>query len=253
MKKSNLYYQYYSEIYHKKDYQKETALILSQATRYGISNPQKILEIGCGTGNFTFLIGRKTPNLLAIDIDPKMIKIANQKLAQINLPSIRFLLSPVEKLKERRFDLALALFNIVNYLPDESALKIFMEATYNCLAPNGLFIFDSWNGIAAILDPPKQKIVTAKRGQEKIKYVLIPETDFLKQNVVLNYNIEVVKGNKKIKKGVHSFNQTLWMPQQIKTAILGAGFKIASIFPLMKPDRTITETDWKIMFICKKC
>lgn len=251
MKKSNLYYQYYSEIYHKKDYQKEAALILAQAARHGILNPKKILEIGCGTGNFTFLIGQKTPSLAAIDIDPKMIRIAHQKLARVNLPSVRFLLSPVEKLKERHFDLALALFNIVNYLPDEFALKSFMEGVYNRLAPNGLFIFDCWNGIAAILDPPKQKVVTAEKGREKIKYVLVPETDFLNQNVVLNYNIEV-KGNKKIKKGVHSFNQTLWMPQQIKSAIQNAGFKAVNSFPLMKPDKTITKTDWKIMFICRK-
>ncbi len=251
MRNSDLYYQYYDALHKDKDYKKETDLILSQTRRQGISHPKKILEIGCGTGNFTFLIGKKTSNLTAIDIDPKMVEIARKKLARIVLPSVRFLTLPIEKLKERNFDLALALFNIVTYIPDERRLKSFMKGVYERLLPGGVFIFDFWNGIAAILDPPKKKKIAVKERRKKINSILTPKTDFLNQKVVLTYALTVAE-NKKITKGVFSFDQILWTPWQIKSAVQEAGFKIANSFPLMKPNKPITEKDWKVMFVCKK-
>ena len=64
-----------------------------------------ILEIGCGTGNYTKLLREKFPKarIKAIDISGEMIKIAKEKLGN---EGIEFIIADAENLKlEKSFDL----------------------------------------------------------------------------------------------------------------------------------------------------
>ena len=66
---------------------------------------ERILEIGCGTGNYTSLLSKRYPgsNILAVDISDEMIKKSNKKLGGKN---IRFEVSDAEHLKlDEKFDL----------------------------------------------------------------------------------------------------------------------------------------------------
>jgi len=73
--------------------------------RIGQENPDDILEIGCGTGNYTELIRRRFrgSKIQAIDISPEMIKVAEKKLTE---GSIEFIVADAEEIfLEEKFDL----------------------------------------------------------------------------------------------------------------------------------------------------
>jgi len=58
---------------------KTMALKLDAIKNFGIDFQDKtILDIGCGTGNFTFFVARKAKSVLGIDISSDMLKIFNQ-------------------------------------------------------------------------------------------------------------------------------------------------------------------------------
>ncbi len=79
----------YAHLYDKyADVQKTAALeILS---RIGGGKFNKVLEVGCGTGNYTVLLKKhlKEARITAIDISPKMIEIAKNKLQDENVEFI---------------------------------------------------------------------------------------------------------------------------------------------------------------------
>ncbi len=69
-------------------------------------NPQAILEIGCGTGNYTQILAEKYPQaqILATDISAEMLAITKHKLAAY--PNISYQLADGEKIElGGRFDL----------------------------------------------------------------------------------------------------------------------------------------------------
>ncbi len=79
----------YARIYDKyADIQKLAALELLGLTRE--DGFRRILEIGCGTGNYTLLLREKFENasLKAIDISGKMIDVASEKLKDKNIEFI---------------------------------------------------------------------------------------------------------------------------------------------------------------------
>lgn len=247
----DLFYEYYDVFYKDKDYSKETDLVFELSRKYGLGLPDKILEIGCGTGNHTKFLAEKVKSLVAIDIDKKMALIAKEKMKKLGFKGVKVINTPVENLTQGNFDLAVALFNVVTYLPDTKSLNDFMKSVARNLKPGGIFVFDCWNGTAAIVDPPKAKKSLTKLGAKRISYTLTPETDFYNQKTTMNYGIIISSGKSK-QVGGFSFNQTLWMPREVKASLVDAGLEIILMSPFMQPDRGASEKDWKIMFCVRK-
>jgi len=84
----------------------------------------------------------------------------------------------VQNLKENNFDMAIAMFNVVNYIENQADLNTFFRAIADKLEKKGMMVFDCWNGIAAVLDPPKIK---KSRLRKKILWVSLEK--FLKRQL----------------------------------------------------------------------
>lgn len=248
MPNTNLFYRYYDAIFCNKDYTKEIRLIFQFSKRFGVGTPQKILEIGCGTGNHTQELAKRGIAIVAVDTDENMIKLAKLKVKEEN---VRIKYTSVEKLRDSNFDLAVAMFNVVTYIRDMPSLASFMNAVAKRINEGGIFIFDCWNGVAAIKDPPSLKRGLVKKNGKIISYTVRPITDLFNQVTTLTYDI-VAKEGRRTQKDRFSFKQTLWTPMQIRWAVKQAGFNVMLCSPLINIKRSATDSDWKIMFCCKK-
>lgn len=246
---ANLFYRYYDIVFQSKGYKEETNLVFNFSEKFGIKSPKRILEIGCGTGNHTKILAKSGVRVVAIDTDLEMVRIANEKLKDIS--NVNIIHSPIDQLKEKDFDLALALFNVVTYIDKTGNLIRFMQGVSDRLRKGAIFVFDCWNGVAAIRDLPRNKLTTIAHQDKIINFNLIPDVDLFNQIVTINYYIEV-KEEQQTKKDHFSFSQTLWTPMQIQFALAEVKLKVLKITPLMKPKRQASDNDWKIMFLCKK-
>src|SRR3989344_855408 len=248
---SRLFYAFYDVFFQDKNYSTEVDIILSLGKKFGLGSPKHILEIGCGTGNHTLELAQKAEKVLAIDIDPNMAALAKRKINQKKLKNVIVLEKRVEQLDLKKFDLAVAMFNVVTYIQETDKLFSFMNGVSSRLRRGGVFIFDAWNGIAAIKDPPKKKQIQIKRKGELIELKIIPKTNFISKKTELGYNIKVTKG-KLIKEDKFIINQKLWTPLQIRQSLKRAGLELLWSSPLLKPEQKATEKDWKIMFVARK-
>lgn len=250
VKKRDTFYKYYDVLFKEKDYARETSLVFSLSEKYGIKNPKNILEIGTGTGNHTKdLASREKVNVVAVDIDHTMVEIAKDKLKEQKNVTIRE--TRIEDLEDGNFDLAIALFNVVTYIKTFNELVSFFKGVSSHLSGGSIFVFDAWNGVAAMLDGPRVKVVDKVYRGKKIHSVLTPETDLVSQRTKIAYEISA-KGKGDAEEGYFVFSQTLWTPQQIKDALTEAGMELVASSPLSDPDREITDKDWKVLFVSRK-
>jgi ubiquinone/menaquinone biosynthesis C-methylase UbiE len=96
---------------------------------------QNILEIGCGTGQFSRLLAGRAAKVLAIDLSPQMIRLAQERS---NLyPNIDFVKGDVMTyhLPANQFD-CIATLTTLHHLPTEPILRTINKA----LKPGGLFV-----------------------------------------------------------------------------------------------------------------
>ena len=96
------------------------------------------LEIGCGTGSTALRLAPHVHSLLATDVSPAMIAIAQQRLASQPTPQLAFAVADAEATAfgHHTYDAVLA-FNVLHLTCDlEDALARAVQA----LRPGGLFI-----------------------------------------------------------------------------------------------------------------
>ena len=251
MKKNNLFYQLYDTLYASKDYAGEVASIMSIAKTTHPGMIKKILEIGCGTGNHTVELAKTKKKITAIDTDVNMAATAKTKTK--NLKNVRIHFGSVEKLDENGFELVIAAFNVVTYIQDMKSLLLFFQGVSSSLRNKGIFIFDCWNGIAAIKDPPQTKIIKCNAGGKKIICEIKSHTDLFNQKTKLEYFLKTSDKRKNtVTKDSFSFNQTLWTPAQLIYALEENNFQVLECCKNFLPGKRADESDWKIMFVCKK-
>ena len=105
--------------------------------------PQKVLEVACGTGKFASLIQPFVKSITAIDIDEKMLAIARE-----NDPtqSIDFRLGDMLDLSDndRDYDLVTCFADSLCFLESEAAVKTAIKEMYRCLSRGGVLLFDVW-------------------------------------------------------------------------------------------------------------
>ena len=141
---------FYDAIYKNKDYKNEAAYVV-QSLRKLDSTAKKILELGCGTGNYSFILRDHGFEILGIDASEEMISMANGKKSSLGGQNIDF-----EKCSSEDFhtnfewDFAVSLFFMLGYqVLDSSLIKTF-HAVHSCLRKGGIFAFDFWYGPSVI-------------------------------------------------------------------------------------------------------
>ncbi|MBA3768794.1 MAG: methyltransferase domain-containing protein [Acidobacteria bacterium] len=85
---------------------------------------ENALEIGCGTGEFTRLLATRAGSVLAIDLSPQMIRLAQQQSA--NYPNIEYMLGDAMRLSlpVERYDCIVSLATLHHLQLEQALLKI---------------------------------------------------------------------------------------------------------------------------------
>jgi len=131
------FYKYYDILFSSKDYSTETEFVFQVAKQYLQKPVERILEIGCGTGNHTIELAKSKYPITAIDIDKQMIKLCIAKINQLNLNNIEVKDIRVQNMNGRKYSIALSLFNVINYISEFDELVSFFTSINNHLQLGG--------------------------------------------------------------------------------------------------------------------
>ncbi|MEZ4886382.1 MAG: class I SAM-dependent methyltransferase [Chitinophagales bacterium] len=134
-------YQELSQVYHEMyqnlfDYDEEFGFYHSVLERF---EAKKVVEFGCGTGNLAKRFLAANFDYLGVDLNQEMLDIA-----AISLPRHHFLQSDMCTFSSPSlFEAALITGRTISYLSTNKDILQAFEAIRNCLAENGLLVFDA--------------------------------------------------------------------------------------------------------------
>ncbi|MHC1737182.1 MAG: class I SAM-dependent methyltransferase [Ignavibacteriaceae bacterium] len=91
---------------------------------------KKIIDIGCGTGRFSFLAADKASYILGVDLSKSNIERARLNLLKKSNPKIHFEQGSIgggEKKNERKYDYAVTTY-VLHEIPEKERLKLLKDA-----------------------------------------------------------------------------------------------------------------------------
>jgi SAM-dependent methyltransferase len=160
---------FYDEIYSYKDHSELVCRIQSLLPTGLI--PGRILEIGCGTGSFTFPLNELLEReVIAIDPSEAMISIALAKKNKIDVSGVRFAQTEIKELQVQEIYSAIfLLFDVVSYFASEEDVNAFIELACKSTEIGSYIIFDFWNCLAVHDSPPKStEVVRVRENGESL-------------------------------------------------------------------------------------
>ena len=239
------YASYYDLIYKDKDYKKEVDFI--EEIFEDTHKPEKILEVGCGTGSYTKILLERGYEVTAIDISEDMLKIASEKCA------CKLIKGDIRDITiNEKFDACIAMFAVVGYITKNSDIIKALNNIHKHLKPDGVFIFDVWNGLAVMRTLPEQRMKEMENDEIKTISVAVPHLRAFEHICEVNYKMLILN---KAESTVNEINEKhvvrFYFPQEITYYLEDAGFEVLKICPFMGFDGGVDENIWNITVIAK--
>jgi SAM-dependent methyltransferase len=120
------------------------------------------------------------------------------------------------------------------------------------LKPNGIFVFDVWNGLAVMRLLPEQRMKEMENDKLKIIRFAVPTLKAFEQICEVNYKLIIQnKRDSKLKEINEKHVMRFYFPQELKYYLENAGFEVLKIRPFLDLNGRVDEHVWNIAVIAR--
>ena len=232
---------YFDKIYSDKNYTNECDFIKSILNKNNIQG-NELLDLGCGTGNHALVLAENGFQVTGVDISQTAIDLANKKAEEKKF-KIKFIQGDMIDLDlHHQFDICISMFSSLCYITDINQFKIALTNIYQHLKPDGVLIFDFWNGNTVINEKPSTKIKNITFKDEKIIRTATPTLNIKKQICTIRYDCIISKNSTLIDEFEETHTMRYHFADDLKEYLKTAGFKEVDVFPMI-PNEKISENE----------
>ncbi len=131
----------------------------------------QILDIACGTGNYSIALARAGHHVDAVDLDEKMIQQGNEKAQNLN---VHFMQGDMSKIKEQlqgsTYGLIFCIGNSIVHLEDRDTISNLIQDIFNMLHEGGQMVIQTIN-YDRIIKYNIDHLPTIERKEEGVTFV----------------------------------------------------------------------------------
>ena len=240
----------YDFLYTKKNYIKEF-LLIKKIIKKNLFKPTHLLDLGCGTGQYSNLMTKLNLKVTGVDRSNNMLNIAKKKYKKNK--KLNFIKSEIEKINiKKKFDIISALFHILSYQTSTSKIDNFFSKSHFHLNKNGILIFDFWytDGVYNLQNPLRVREINNKSHQ--IVRITISKWFKKVNQIVDSHNLIVMdKKNKKISKFSEVHKMRYFDLKFIKKKLTKHKFKFIKSLDL-ETGKQLTSKSWGALVVAKR-
>lgn len=228
---------YYDAIYNNiVDYESQTSYLEKVFHDFHRGRVRSILDIGCGTGNFTLIFAKRGYRTTGIDLSEDMIRVAKGKRRPSKANPEFFRMDMRDIRLNRKYDAATALFGGFGYLLKHEDVLEFFTSVKRSLNKDGLLIFEFWH-FSGLRPESSTKngytsFVKAKFGDEII--IRLDTNKYDPITDICHLTLDTFILNPKTKRLIDSFSEThllkTYSISEMKNLLEETGFNVLGFY-----------------------
>lgn len=226
------------------DYSARTEYILKLFQKHG-KKPTLLLDLACGTGNFSNLLALEGIEVIGIDMSEEMLSSAREKSVRMGT-DVLFLCQKAEELDlYGTVDGAICCMDSVNHITDRKKLEAAFQKVSLFLEKDSLFIFD-------VNTPYKHKEILGNNTfvieQEDVYCVWQNEfcEKTLTTDIMLDFFVEEENGS--YTRFSEDFSEKAYTKEQLYNLLENCGFELVAVYDDMseQPSKTNSEREFYV-------
>ncbi|WP_347862708.1 class I SAM-dependent methyltransferase [Salimicrobium sp. PL1-032A] len=237
-------YEHLAEVYDRlmedAPYEEWKNFFLSILDRENV-RPERVLELGCGTGEITHRLAHAGYRMTGVDLSPEMLSIAAAK----ENSSVEWIQQDITKLEGfSDYDAVISFCDVVNYITDSEALASMFHETSRALNEKGLFVFDVHSPAYALEQLAGE---TFAEVYDDLSYIWFCDRDGSDLIHDLTFFVQQEEGYKRFDE---EHRQRIYQLEQIQELLINNGFAVSSVHSDFSLDEDTNGE--RIFFVCRK-
>lgn len=150
-----------------------------------LSNRKRVLDLACGTGNYSIALAELGCSVTAVDLDGSMVHNLNKKAQQQNLDIDAHVMDMkcIDKLNNNKYDMILCIGNSLVHLENMQEIKELINKLHSLLNEDGMLIIQTVN-YDRILKYNIKELPTIDRSEQGVKF--IRKYDYKNNKILFN-------------------------------------------------------------------
>jgi ubiquinone/menaquinone biosynthesis C-methylase UbiE len=230
------------------DYHEWVEYLLALASRFRHA-PDRVLDLGCGTGSLSIPLAKRGCSLTGVDFSEEMLAAARHKAQALGC-DISFLAGDMRSLDlpGQQFDTVISGCDVLNYLTSEDDLLAAFRTVHKLLAPGGLWLFD-------LNSDYKLREIYGNESyadlQDDFGYFWDNAYDEAEDICTMDLTFFVQVGENLYERRTERHRQKLWTPQEIGEYCLATGFSLLACYDFLSFGPIVEDSE-KWQFVIKK-
>lgn len=222
----DLFSEFYDNLTSDVNYKQRTDYLISIFKKFD-KLPSLLLDVGCGTGNFSIEFAKRGVDVIGVDPSFSMLSVAKRKALAENL-SILFLNQSGEELDlYGTVDGAICCLDTVNHITDKRNLQKLLNKVSLFLEPQKLFVFD-------INTEYKHKDILGNNSFvfENDKTYCVWQNFYDSKSKITDIFLDffVADNNDNYVRSSESFSERVYNNDEITSMLKKAGFSVLKVF-----------------------
>ena len=214
---------FYDRLMSDCDYDARCDYLIEIFNRFG-KRPKLMLDLACGTGNFTYRMIKKGIDVIGVDMSSEMLNVARKKAEDFESSPL-FLCQRADELDlYGTVDSCICMLDSINHLTDYNELCESFKKVSLFMEKDGLFIFD-------VNSEYKHRCVLADNtfviDDDDLYTVWSNECEGNTVNIILDF---FVKDGDKYSRFSEEFSERAYTDGELNTALKLSGFETVAIF-----------------------
>lgn len=247
------YSEYYDLLYEDKPYRAEAEYIAGLIARFSsrAASPERILDLACGTGRHCLELAALGYSVEGSDASAGMIHRAERVAGEQGAP-VRFYNHSFQESQRigKTYDVVVSLFSSIGYLTTHRELVTSLHNIHSLLAPQGLFIFDYWNGNAVIKDYAPLKVLQKSTGNHELIRISRTSLDIEQQLAKIDFQFICLENGVKQHEFTEQHTVRYFFFKEIEAYLDICGFNLLYRSRFMGD--TCSPDDWNITIVARK-
>lgn len=206
---------------------------------------KRVVDLGCGTGNYTIALSKEGFDTIGIDLDNEMINKARTKSKDLNNKP-RFIVGDmleVDNIVSDKVDFIFSIGNSIVHLENEEQILKLFKNSYNSLNENGKLLIQIVN-YNRVINKDIKSLPTIKVPEKNLFFERKYELD----NGKIKFNTSILKDEDRI---INSIDLIPLTKERMEYLLKLAGFKELNYFGSFEGDK-LTEDSFHTIVIANK-
>ncbi|MBX0358787.1 class I SAM-dependent methyltransferase [Halobacillus sp. Nhm2S1] len=208
------------------------------------ANGQKILDVGCGTGEITHRLHDEGYQMTGIDLSSDMLTVAQQKNPRAAIEWLQQDMTALEGLSG--YDCVISYCDVVNYLTDDQKVQQAFDSIYQTLTQGGVFLFDVHS-----IDHIHKDLsgATFAEVRDDLSFIWFCDSGELENSLIHDLTF-FVEDDGKYQRFDEIHEQRGYDQTVLRSWLSRSGFKVQGVFSDFSEEPSLDGERW--LFVCTK-